>query len=159
MNLVFRYQGRKYLTERGQEYAVHGFCRRLDLLRTVIDQVFMALPPERDDIPEREKIMSATIAIQAFWMNLVGCLDNLAWIWVYERGVKASSGDELDRKSVGLWRHELQATMSEKFRAYRDERKAWFESINKFRDALAHRIPFYIPPYAVEKSDIEEHAG
>jgi hypothetical protein len=157
MNLVFRCQARKYSSERGKEYAVHGFGRRLDLLRTAIDQVFTALPPERDSLPEREEILTATIAIQAFVLNVVGCVDNLAWVWVYERGVKASNGAELDRKSVGLWKREIQTTMSEKFRVYLDERKPWFESINNFRDALAHRIPLYIPPYGVEKSNIEEH--
>jgi hypothetical protein len=155
--LVFRYQARTYRSERGREYAFHGFGRRLSLLRTAIDQVFTALPPERDGIPEEEEIMKATVAIQAFVVNLVGCLDNLAWVWVYEKGVTASTGAELDRKSVGLWKREVQATMSENFRAYLDERKPWFESVNNFRDALAHRIPFYIPPYGVPNSKLEEH--
>ena len=35
--------------------------------------------------------------------------------------------------------------------------KVLVEDVNKFRDALAHRIPLYIPPYAVEKSKLEEH--
>jgi hypothetical protein len=102
--------------------------------------------------------MKATIAIQAFVLNVVGCVDNLAWVWVYERSVTASNGAELDRKSVGLWKREVQAAMSKEFRAYLDTRKLWFESINNFRDALAHRIPLYIPPYGVEKSKLEEHS-
>src|SRR5262249_54414608 len=132
--------------------------RRLNLLRTAIDQVFTALPPERDGIPEEDEILGATIAIQAFVVNVVGCVDNLAWVWVYEKSVKASNGQELDRKSVGFWKREVQASMSQKFRVYLDERKAWFDSINNFRDALAHRIPFYIPPYGVPNSKLEEHS-
>src|SRR5262249_27157310 len=31
------------------------------------------------------------------------------------------------------------------------------DSITGFRDPLAHRIPFYIPPYGVPKSKLEEH--
>ena len=155
-NLILRYQARTYRSERGKEYALHGFSRRVKLLRTAIDQVFTVLPPDRDDIPEEEEVLKATIAIQAFVLNVVGCVDNLAWIWVYEKHVKASNSAELDRKSVGLWKREVQATMSEKFRAYLDNKRGWFESINNFRDALAHRIPLYIPPYGVEKSKIEE---
>src|SRR5262249_26596232 len=156
LNLISRYQARKYLSDRGKEYAFHGFGRRLNLLRTAIDQVFTALPPERDGIPEEDEILGATIAIQAFVVNVVGCVDNLAWVWVYEKSVKASNGQELDRKSVGFWKREVQASMSQKFRVYLDERKAWFDSINNFRDALAHRIPFYIPPYGVPNSKLEE---
>jgi hypothetical protein len=141
-NLVLRFQARTYKSERAKEYAFHGFGRRLNLLRTAIDEVFTALPPERerDAIPEEEETLKATIAIQAFVLNVVGCVDNLAWVWVYEKDLKASNGAELDRKSVGLWKREVQATMSEKFRTYLDRRKAWLESINNFRDALAHRM-------------------
>ena len=91
LNLVLRFQTRGYRTERGKEYAFHGFSRRLDILRTAIDEVFTALPPDREGIPEREEVLKATIAIQAFVLNMVGCLDNLAWIWVHERGVRAYS--------------------------------------------------------------------
>jgi hypothetical protein len=155
-NLILRFHSRTYRTELGREYAFHGFGRRLNLLRAAIEQVFTVLPPESDAIPGEEENLRATIAIQAFVLNVVGCVDNLAWIWVYERDVKASNGTELDRKSVGLWKREVQATMSVEFRAYLDSRKAWLESINDFRDALAHRIPLYIPPYGVDRSKIEE---
>jgi hypothetical protein len=50
LNLVSRFQARRYKTERGKEYAFHGFGRRVDILHTAIDQVFTALPPEREGI-------------------------------------------------------------------------------------------------------------
>ena len=110
--MILRFQARTYRTERGREYAFHGLGRRLNLLRAAIEQVFTVLPPESDAIPGEEENLSATITIQAFVLNVIGCLDNLAWIWVYERDVKASNGAELDRKSVGLWKREVHATIS-----------------------------------------------
>jgi hypothetical protein len=157
LNLNFRFQRRKYRSERGKEYAFHGFCRRLGLLVSAIDQVFTVLPPERESIPDREENLKATVAIQSFVLNTTGCLDNLAWIWVYERAVKARSGAELDPRSVGLWKAKVQESLSKEFRACLNRRKSWFEAVNNFRDSLAHRIPLYIPPYAVAKSKFEEH--
>jgi hypothetical protein len=157
LNLQFLLQARKYRSERGREYAFHGFGRRLGLLASAVDQVFTVLPPEREGIPNREELSSAILVIQAFVLNAIGCLDNLAWIWVYERAVRARNGADLNPKSVGLWKPQVQESLSKEFRAYLNTRKSWFEDVNKFRDALAHRIPLYIPPYAVEKSKLEEH--
>ncbi len=159
LRMQLRLETRKYKSERGREYAFHGFGRRLGLLVGAIDQVFTLLPPERESIPKREEVVNATIAIQSFVFNVVGCLDNLAWIWVYEKDVKDKDGGELDPKSVGLWKthKQVRASLSSSFQEYLNSREAWFESLRDFRDSLAHRIPLYIPPYAVEKSNIDEH--
>jgi hypothetical protein len=92
LKLVSLLHTRTYRSERGREYAFHGFGRRLEILRTAIDEVFTALPPEREGIPENEERLKATIAIQAFVLNIMNCLDNLAWIWVYERSVTGKDG-------------------------------------------------------------------
>jgi hypothetical protein len=52
----FRWQLRKYTSDRGREYAFHGFGRRLGILVRAIDEVFTVLPPERESIPEREDL-------------------------------------------------------------------------------------------------------
>lgn len=77
-----RFLGRKYQTERGHEY---GLSRRLDTMVRAVDVVFEKLPPELDEIPERDTVVDATLTIQAFAMNAFGCLDNLAWIWSARR--------------------------------------------------------------------------
>jgi len=144
-----RYVVRTYETERAREYANQGFGRRLGTLIQAIDQVFEILPPERDDIPEREEVVAATISIQSFVLNSYGCLDNLAWIWVYEKDIKDKDGKELDPKRVGLGSKRVRSSFTNEFRAYLDSRQDWFENLKDFRDSLAHRIPLYIPPYIV----------
>ena len=39
-------------------------------------------------------------------MNVFGCPDNIAWIWVYEKGITNSDGTELEPKEVGLGKKE-----------------------------------------------------
>lgn len=160
LKLNLHFQARSYKSERAKEYAVHGFGRRLGILVGAIDRVFTVLPPEREDIPCREELVDATIAIQAFVLNIVGCLDNVAWVWVCETGVKGRDGSDLSPKEIGLWKvhKKVRASLSRDFRAYLNSHEPWFEHIREFRDLLAHRIPLYIPPYGVEKSKIEEHS-
>jgi hypothetical protein len=69
-----RLHTRTYKTNRGAEFAKHGLCRRLDTLVRVIDQVFNLLPPEQDEIPLRDKVLDASMAIHAFVMNAFGSI-------------------------------------------------------------------------------------
>jgi len=148
---------RRFKSDRAREYARHGFGRRLGTLVHAIDQVFEALPPEQVDVPERQETTNATVAIQSFVMNVFGCLDNLAWIWVYEKDLKTGDRRDLDPMSVGLGRRHktIWNSFSDEFRQHLDQRQDWFEHLKGFRDSLAHRIPLYVPPYIVpvEKAD------
>jgi len=119
--------------------------------------VYEILPPEREDIPERDEVVDATIAIQSFVLNTFGCLDNLAWILVYEKDIKGKDGNELDPKRVGLGSKEVRISFTDEFRAYLDSRQKWFENLKNFRDSLAHRIPLYIPPYIVTPANVDEY--
>ena len=124
-----------------------------------IDRVFTILPPEREDIPDRDEVTDATIAIESFVFNIAGCLDNLAWLWVCEKAVKAQNGADLNPMAVGLLKthKQVRASMSSTFREYLDSREPWFDNVKGFRDALAHRIALYIPPYVVTTSNMDEH--
>jgi hypothetical protein len=148
---------RTYKTERGAEYAKHGFCRRLETLVRSIDRVYELLPPDQEQIPERDVVVDAAIAIQAFTMNAFGCLDNIAWIWVYEKDIKNSDGSELDKKDVGLGKKKVRNKLTKEFQAYLDKKQPWFGNLIDFRDSLAHRIPLYIPPYVVPKANIDKY--
>jgi hypothetical protein len=108
--------------------------------------------------PERDEVVDATIAIQSFIFNTFGCLDNLAWIWVYEKGVKNDDGSDLNFKRIGLGKSykEVRRSFSKQFLSYLESRQAWFDHIVNFRDSLAHRIPLYIPPYVVLKANHDE---
>jgi hypothetical protein len=124
-----------------------------------IDYVFNTLPPEKEDIPDTDDTVAATILIQSFIINVQGCLDNLAWIWVYETNQKDRCGRDLDRRAVGLgegyWL--LQRSFSKPFRKYLKSRKKWFRHVMEFRDSLAHRIPLYVLPFIVSGPNVTEY--
>src|ERR1700693_5825704 len=69
-----RFYKRTYRSDRGREYAVQGFCRRLDELRRAVDYVFTLVPPELEDIPDTDDVVTATMFIQSSFINVSGCL-------------------------------------------------------------------------------------
>ena len=122
---------------------MHGFCRRLGILARAIDLVFEGLPPEREDIPDRNEVVDATIAIQSFVSNTFGCLDNLAWICVYEKDVRSEDGAELNPRSIGLGKgnKQVRSSFSNEFRAYLDTRQKWFDHLKGFRELPGTQDP------------------
>lgn len=146
-----RYVIHRFQNAEAHEHATHGFSRRLGTLIRCIDNVFEILPPDQENIPSREQVVDATINIQSFVFNIFGCCDNLAWIWVRERRVVQADGSPLAPKMVGLGKSykRVRGSFSKELKTYLDGLDRWFDHMKDFRDALAHRIPLYIPPYMV----------
>ena len=138
-----------YKTQQGGQYATHGFLRRFNTMHHCIERVFAMLPPEQGERPADPVLLDATVYIQSFVMNVFGALDNLAWIWVSEKPLTVS------KKQTGLDPKckTVRGSFSQEMRDYLASLDAWFAHIIDFRDALAHRIPLYIPPYIVSEKD------
>ena len=104
-----------------------------------IQNVFELIPMETDEVPVREVLHDAQINIQSFFANVYGCIDNLAWVWVYEKGLDAN----IHRNRVGLRaKHtEVRSSLSGALQGYLTTLDPWLDYIIEYRDALAHRIP------------------
>ncbi|MYA59590.1 MAG: hypothetical protein F4X40_03390 [Chloroflexi bacterium] len=157
--LIKSYVSRQFRDERAAEYARHGFCRRVHLMAHCIQGVFERLPPERARVPEDETVRDATVYLQAFVFNTFGSIDNLAHVWVSERPVKKADGRSLARASIGFGKKykRVMESLPEGFRDSLNELEPWREYQRSFRDALAHRIPLYIPPSYVTQGKAEEY--
>ncbi len=91
-----------FQTPGAREHADHGLTRRLETLARCIERTFELLPPDLDETPEREQTLDAAINIQAFVVSAFGCCENIAWIWVHERGVLRPNGKPPVASQVGL---------------------------------------------------------
>jgi hypothetical protein len=153
--LVEAIVARKYKSRQATDHAQRGFARRIGTLARCIENSFAILPPDFQGLPDSDRLADATIQIQAFVFNLVGALDNLAWMWVLEAGITQRNGKPLPNQRVGLRRgHKcVRESFSSSTQEYLMSFDNWFDYVEDFRHALAHRIPFYIPPYTVSNSD------
>jgi hypothetical protein len=142
-----------YKTEAGLQYATHGFLRRFNTMHHCVERVFEILPPEQEEKPPDAILFDATVFIQSFVMNSFGALDNLAWTWVSEKPLN------LRRNKIGLGPkcEDVRGSFSKDTRHYLTAHDGWFDDLIDFRDALAHRISLYIPPFVVSLKNEEVH--
>ena len=154
-DLLLAYTYFPFTSPRAREYAQHGFSRRVGTLSKSIRNLYRIIPPETVEVPDRELLYDAQINIQACVANTYGCIDNLAWIWIYESGL----GDAIPRNRVGFRKgnKEVRASLPPAIRDYLDSIDAWLEYLIEYRDAVAHRIPLYIPPGNVPKGVVGEY--
>ncbi|MHA1546961.1 MAG: hypothetical protein ACTSUY_11160, partial [Alphaproteobacteria bacterium] len=149
--LAIGYTMRIYTNEQAKEYATQGFSRRLKILTRCIKNIFERIPPDQVDLPIEESLSDTIINIHAFIVNIFACIDNLAWVIVNEKNIAMGNGKSLSKIDVGLGKKNkvVRRACSSEFREHLESMDNWFEYLENYRHALAHRIPPYIPPYAV----------
>lgn len=148
-----------YRTERGEEFAHHGLGRRLSSMRHALQTVFDELPPDSNALPSNSSLEQSTMAIQAFTINVSGCLDNMAWIWAHEAGVRSAGGQTLTCHQVSFNSDatQLLRSLPTPFREFVETRREWMNHLKLFRDSLAHRIPLYIPPFVLTEENHQRY--
>lgn len=144
-------------TDVAAEYLFHGVGRRLTIVTRCIVNIFKAYPVDQVGHLGDAALTDATINLHAFVINVSGVLDNLAWVYAHEYALVGDTNDgRLRRKDVGLFSKRLQSYLPEVLREYlrSDEMLDWHVRYSKdYRDALAHRIPLYIPPAVLAPGD------
>lgn len=155
--LMFACLSFQTVKSKSREYIIHGLSRRLGVLQRCIENIYSTYPPERSDIPTRDERVDLEINLQTFALNVFGCIDNLAWIWVTERALTTETGEPLRSVDVSFHNKLVRKTLPDAFRLYLAGLKNWFRGMGDFRHALAHRIPLYVPPYTVSPADEAKH--
>lgn len=143
-----------------REYAVHGVGRRLELLRRTVFNVFQIFPTDRETLLSHVERIDPEINLHAFLIHVQGILDNIAWVFVHENALL----DQLKggRLGVGIHKKQLASLLPDAAQEFLNTptAKEWQSRHSKdFRDALAHRIAPYIPPYRLDPKDNEQYAA
>ncbi len=149
-------QGHSIAEPRVQEHLLHGAGRRVKLLERTLQNVFEVFPPSTERPLVEEARADVQINLQAFVINLCGIFDNWAWAFVLRHNLESQIGD---RRNVGLFNKATKKHLPEPIESYLKSLNItqWYgDYLKNYRDALAHRIPLYIPP-AVFTVEEDEH--
>lgn len=140
---------------KAKEYLNQGFNRRLKTLSKCICAIFKLTEPNSTVKPTDNELYDVYIYLQSFYINVYGCLDNLARIWVEELQIKNASGKQIRKFEINLWKKNsvVWNTLSTEMQKLIESRETWINFIIDFRDATAHRIPIYVPPFALSKRE------
>ncbi len=131
--------------DEAKEYLTHGVMRRMGIIKRSIENVFTIFPIERIKRLSMDELRDVDINLHAFYINIFGFLDNLAWVFIHEKQPAA----KINKMGIGLYKKETQKYLMEEFRNYlnSEHMKKWYdEYLINYRDALSHRIPLYVPP-------------
>ncbi|MGE3152002.1 MAG: hypothetical protein AB7G48_11510 [Nitrospiraceae bacterium] len=127
-----------------QAFLLQGVCRRLKCIQRCMDSIFEVFPVDRHELLTDEELSDIEIHLHSFLIHCHGMADNLAWTYILERTIT------LNRQDVGLFLKETQKVLPPEVRDYltTERLKAWHIKYAKnYRDAQAHRIPPYLPPF------------
>ena len=136
-----------------RQHMTHGVGRRLGAMRRALGKIFLLFPPSQTQPLGRETLEDVQIYLQAFVINLYGVFDNWAWSFVFRHDLLGQIGS---RTNVSLFKDSTRQFLPDALRSYlvSDTIAAWHEDYLKgYRDALAHRIPIYIPPATWSEED------
>lgn len=129
--------------ERAREHITHGAARRLMIITRCVKNIFTIFPVRRTNLLSDDERNDLEINLHAFIINVHGLPDNLAWAFVLERKLP------MDPRDIGLFQKKTKEHIPHEIRGYLDEISDWHQAYAKnYRDALAHRIPPYVPPAA-----------
>lgn len=140
-----------------KEHLLYGVARRLNILKRCLENIFNEFPLAAKKPLRRDVVYDVQINLHAYVMNLYGIFDNWAWSFVYRHDLL---GDVGGKHGVGLFRESLTKHLPEPLRDFlaSDKITDWHEKyLKSFRDALAHRIPLYIPPAEFTKEEGERY--
>jgi hypothetical protein len=129
--------------QRAREHIIYGAARRLMIITRCLKNVFRIFPIRRTQLLDDDERNDLEINLHAFLINIHGLPDNLAWAYVLERQISINPFD------VGLFQRKTKKHLPLTLREYLESISSWHQDYAKnYRDALAHRIPPYVPPAA-----------
>lgn len=149
--------GYSLTSPRAKEHLIHGAGRRVKVLRRCLNNVFKLFPPSQTMPLESDDLSEVQVSLHAFVMNLYGVFENLAWTFVIRHSLEDSIGDY---RRVGMFLRSTQRHLPPELRDYlvKQQMVTWHDDyLKNYRDALAHRIPLYIPPSRFTDADAQRH--
>ena len=151
----------KLKSKKAKEYLMQGAGRRIVILSRCIDNVFKIFPLGKSSLLTKNELIDVDINLHAFFVNISGILDNLGWVFVYENNLLGKARDgKVNRLGVGLLNDKTIEHLNQNLKSYLTSNniQSWYKNYCKnYRDALAHRVPLYVPPVALNNEEAEEY--
>ncbi len=152
---------RNLCTAGAKEFWLHSVCRRHSILHRALSNIFTLMPLDREEKLKAEERFDLSINLHAFLINLIGTFDNAAIAVAFELDIV---GDRKDGKipigAITVSDQKARKHLGSEFRAKvtTDSFLQWQANYAKgYRDALAHRIPPYVPPAVLTADERERY--
>ncbi len=147
--------------ERAQEFMVHGVNRRLGVIYRCILNIFQMFPPDQVNPLLSDDRFDVEINLHGFLINVYGTLENLALVVGYEyKLIGKKSEGKIPKMQVNFFNKKFRSRLNKPLKEYLNQGaiESWYREYAKnYRDALAHRIPPYVPPSALNDKEQKKY--
>lgn len=132
-----------------------GVMRRLRMIDSSFKSFQSIVPPNRTVPLSQEQSDRVCRDLNAIHIDLLGLLDNYAWVAVHQ--LASAATQSASPLSIGLFKSAFAADPALKPAA--DAVRpfaAWEKDVKTRRNPAAHRMPLYVPPAALTPDDVIE---
>ncbi len=148
-------------SERAQEFMVHGVNRRLGVIYRCILNIFQIFPPDQVKPLLSDDRFDVDINLHGFLINIYGAIENLALVVGYENNlIGRKSEGKIPKMQVNFFKGKFRNRLNKSLKEYLNQSaiESWYKRYAKnYRDALAHRIPPYVPPSALDDKEQQKY--
>jgi hypothetical protein len=146
---------------RALQHLKEGFNRRVLMLDATIRHIHDQVDQAGGRPLSAGRISELAIFVNAFWLNVCGALDNLAWAVNYEFGIIPAAAEESGpaRLQIKLFHKRFRTALVERQPELAKEIapfEEWYEELAEMRDPGAHRIPIYPIPGVMDSTTAAE---
>jgi hypothetical protein len=141
-----------------QRHLHHGFMQRLLMVQA--GRVNLLTQADGSDRTPRGVYTATELSLQAnaYYLNLRGALDNLAWSLQYQWGLLPGIGEDVGRRtSIYLFGQDFLSALQVAHSALETTLRAhssWAQDLTNRRDPAAHRIPLQVPRSVYTEEDV-----
>lgn len=135
-----------------------GFVRRHYMLQSSRLFLCQHCSQSRKEPLSPYEATDCAIHLNAYYLNLRGVLDNLAWVLQYEwqllAGVTEDGGR--GRQECNLFGPRFLAALKSQhseLASVLDQHGNWARELAELRDPAAHRVPIYVPPSVITSQE------
>ena len=143
-------------TAEASHFCRFGVMRRLRMIDSSFKSFQSIVPPNRTVPLSQEQSDRVCRDLNAIYIDLLGLLDNYAWVAVHQLGSEATKTAK--PLSIGLFKQAFAADPALKPIADALQPfSGWEKDVKTRRNPAAHRMPLYVPPAALTPEDIVEY--
>jgi hypothetical protein len=155
--------GERMSNSKAGEYFVNGVGRRLTIVHRCVVNIFHIFPCNRVAKLNEDERTDVDINLHAFLINIHGIIENLGLAIAFENHIiDGSKPESQQRREIGLFNKRFIDKVGGEIHEHfiNPELMKWYrEYAVNFRDALAHRIPAYVPPAGLSDEEALKYNG
>ncbi len=147
-----------FISANARRHFNEGFVRRHYMLQSSRLCLSQHCSQDRKEPLSPYEATDCAIHLNAYYLNLRGTLDNLAWVLQYEWQLLAGVTEEggRGRQECNLFGPRFLAALKSKhpeLTSVFEQHGNWAHELADLRDPAAHRVPIYVPPSVITSQE------